>query len=174
MKYIILAFPKPETSAKIKRMLESAGYNIICICRSKAELIRAALSYDDSLIIMSFMLRDGTANDVHDELPDGQPIAVIIKAEQQASISYGDIFTISLPLNRTLLINSVELLTGSIERRKSKGVRSAEERKIIEKAKLFLMEEHNMSEQQAHRFIQKRSMDTGAKFIDTAKMILGL
>ena len=30
-----------------------------------------------------------------------------------------------------------------------------------------------MSEEQAHRFIQK-SMDTGAKFIDTARMILNI
>ena len=37
-----------------------------------------------------------------------------------------------------------------------------------------LMETHRMSEEQAHRFIQKRSMDTGAKFIDTARMILNI
>ena len=44
----------------------------------------------------------------------------------------------------------------------------------IRDAKAYLMEIHRMSEEQAHRFIQKRSMDTGAKFIDTARMILNI
>lgn len=80
----------------------------------------------------------------------------------------------TLSLNRQLLINSVETFVGIIERRKHRAKRTPEEEKIIRDAKAYLMEIHRMSEEQAHRFIQKRSMDTGAKFIDTARMILNI
>ena len=66
------------------------------------------------------------------------------------------------------------LFVGIIERRKHRAKRTPEEEKIIRDAKAYLMEIHRMSEEQAHRFIQKRSMDTGAKFIDTARMILNI
>lgn len=174
MRRIILAFPKPETASKISRMLETSGYEVVAVCRSKAELLRAANTYDSALILMSFRMRDGTTNDVYDELAGDVPIAVIIKPEQQTYIEYRELFTISLPINRTILINSIEVLIGRIERRKNHKPRDAADEKLIQKAKLKLMEEHNMSEEQAHRFMQKRSMDMGAKLTDTARMILGL
>ena len=34
------------------------------------------------------------------------------------------------------------------------------------------MSRNGMSEQEAHRFIQRRSMDTGAKAVETARLII--
>ena len=126
------------------------------------------------LIIMGYKLPDGTVDDVYDDLMEGQKLMSIVKAERQSSIYNQDIFVVTLPLNRQLLINSVETFVGIIERRKHRAKRTPEEEKIIRDAKAYLMETHRMSEEQAHRFIQKRSMDTGAKFIDTARMILNI
>ena len=50
--------------------------------------------------------------------------------------------------------------------------RSDEERSVISEAKAVLMGRNGMTEEQAHRFLQKRSMDTGAKLIQTAQMVL--
>jgi AmiR/NasT family two-component response regulator len=50
--------------------------------------------------------------------------------------------------------------------------RPAEEKLIILKAKFLLMERNQMTESQAHRFLQKSSMDRGLKLIDAAKMVL--
>ena len=51
--------------------------------------------------------------------------------------------------------------------------RSGEEQAIIKEAKGLLMERHGMSEEQAHRFLQKKSMNSGAKMVQTAKLVLG-
>lgn len=50
--------------------------------------------------------------------------------------------------------------------------RSAEDKLLITRAKELLMSRNCMTEEQAHRFIQKRSMDTGAKMVQTAMKIL--
>lgn len=34
------------------------------------------------------------------------------------------------------------------------------------------MDRHSMTEEQAHRFLQKKSMDNGAKLVEIARMIL--
>ena len=51
--------------------------------------------------------------------------------------------------------------------------RSEEEMALIDEAKSLLMERHGMTEEQAHRFLQKKSMDSGAKMVQTAKLVLG-
>ena len=174
MKRIVLAFSKETTAEKIKRMLDGSGFEVCLICRSAAELARSVSDLDDILIIMGYKLPDGVVDDVYDTLREGQLLMSIVKDEQRYLIQNEEIFTVSLPVNREQIISSIEVLTGHIERGSKKSQRTPEEDKIIDSAKLYLMEKYRMTESQAQRFIQKRSMDTGAKFIDTAKLILNI
>jgi response regulator NasT len=52
--------------------------------------------------------------------------------------------------------------------------RSDKEREILDQAKGVLMERNSMTEEEAHRYIQKRSMDNGTGMVETAQMILSL
>ena len=47
-----------------------------------------------------------------------------------------------------------------------------EEQAVIDDAKRLLMNRNGMTEEQAHRFLQKKSMDSGAKLIQTAQLVL--
>lgn len=172
MERIVLAFSRAETAEKIRIMLDGSGYEVYAVCNSKAELMRSVSHIDEVLVIMGYKLPDAVADDVVDDLREGQKLMSIVKAERQAEIYNQDIFVVTLPVNRQILINSIETFIGIIERQKHRIKRTPEEKKIIESAKAYLMENHLMTEEQAHRFIQKRSMDTGAKFIDTARAIL--
>ena len=44
--------------------------------------------------------------------------------------------------------------------------------KIVEQAKSLLMEREGLSEEEAHHQLQKRSMDSGARLVQTARRIL--
>ena len=45
---------------------------------------------------------------------------------------------------------------------------------MIDQAKSLLMERNNMTEEEAHRYIQKCSMDSGTNLIETAQMVISL
>ena len=53
-------------------------------------------------------------------------------------------------------------------------VRSENDRKVITAAKELLMERNQMTEDEAHHYIQKLSMDSGNNIVETAEMILEL
>ena len=46
------------------------------------------------------------------------------------------------------------------------------EQKTIDDAKALLMERNHLSEEEAHKYIQKLSMDSGNNLVETAEMIL--
>ena len=50
--------------------------------------------------------------------------------------------------------------------------RSDVENRFIQNAKITLIDRYGMSEGQAHRYMQKKSMETGKRLIDIAKIIL--
>ena len=50
--------------------------------------------------------------------------------------------------------------------------RCPEDEALLTQAKAFLMERHGMTEAEAHRFLQKQSMNNGVKMVDTARRVL--
>lgn len=170
---ILVAFTKEEVSLKMKRMLESGGYSVYGVCTSVAEIIRTASEFDRTLVIMGQRLSDGSADDVYDSL-NGGTVIVAAKPELHSMIENDAIVFMSLPISRADVLQTVNMVISPPRKKRpvKQPQRNNEDAKIINEAKLFLMENHMMTEEQAHRFIQKRSMDMGAKFAEMARIIL--
>ena len=82
----------------------------------------------------------------------------------------------SMPLKAYDSINTMEMMLTNLKRRRKKkretGKRDPAQQALIGKAKELLMERNHMSEEEAHRYIQKCSMDSGTDMTETAEMIL--
>ncbi len=50
--------------------------------------------------------------------------------------------------------------------------RCPEDEALLSRAKQLLMDRRGMTEEQAHRFLQKQSMDSGMKMVDMARQML--
>ena len=93
----------------------------------------------------------------------------------------GDSGVVSLaqPLKVHELISTMEMVVSHAERIRRKRRtqprrRTGEEKALIDRAKAVLMERNNMTEAEAHRYLQKTSMDNGTGFTETAQMILSM
>ena len=84
-----------------------------------------------------------------------------------------------MPIKSYDLLNTVNLLMEGVARNRKKRkeqpkVRTDSEKAVIESAKLALMEQNGMTEAEAHKYLQKRSMDSGMNLVETAHAILDL
>ena len=84
-----------------------------------------------------------------------------------------------MPLKVHNLLSTLDMMVQAQQRIRRKlrsrpKERSKEEQDLINEAKALLMERNNMTEEEAHRYIQKRSMDNGTDLTETAQMILSL
>ena len=50
--------------------------------------------------------------------------------------------------------------------------RTEAEQRILKEAKALLMERNHMTEEEAHRYLQKCSMDSGTSLTETAQMVI--
>ena len=85
----------------------------------------------------------------------------------------------SMPLKVQDLMSTLEMMCANQarKRKKKKGKprqRSEEEQKILWEAKAVLMERNHMTEEEAHRYIQKCSMDSGNSLMETAQMVISM
>ena len=84
-----------------------------------------------------------------------------------------------MPLKLHNLLDTLTMIEETQLRRRRKRKerpkeRSMEDRVIIEKAKEILMERNDMTEMEAHHYIQKCSMDSGTNMVETAQMVLSI
>lgn len=63
------------------------------------------------------------------------------------------------------------MLARQKEKKHKPRQRTREELEIIEEVKALLMKNNRITEQEAHEYIQRRSMNSGVGLIEMAKMI---
>lgn len=174
MERVIVVFDSDRTTRRICQMLESAGTAECVSCRSGGEARRTVAQYDIHVVICGFRLPDGTGEQLFEDLPGGVSMLMIAPQHQLDMVSE-EIFRLPAPISRNDLVTSVRMVLQMSSRisRMIRPRRSDEEREIISQAKRLLMDRNGLTEDQAHRFLQKKSMDSGVNLVQTARLVLG-
>ncbi|BAK97957.1 hypothetical protein OBV_07590 [Oscillibacter valericigenes Sjm18-20] len=174
MDRMIVAFPNMEAQRRIVKLLETGGYAPAFCCAAGAEAVRATRKLGSAVIVCAFHLRDMTANDLASSLRDTAALLVVSTAANLDFCEGENLFKLSSPTRRADFFASLDLL----RRFESKNLRhpapprQEEEQRLIRRAKELMMDINRMTEAEAHRFLQKQSMDTGLKLTETARIIV--
>lgn len=188
MRNIIVAFTDHPAAQKIRTILTFNGFSVAGVCTSGAQVLSLTRRLTGGgVIVCASKFHDMTTEFLAEQLSTEYDFLMLVHSNDSAMAEEKGLFSLMLPLKKTDLLDSVNMLlstrtltpisfvvTDKINevKRKDKPGRSPEEKKLIDDAKSVLMERNNMSEEQAHRFLQKRSMDNGSRLIDTAKSVL--
>lgn len=172
---VVVAFESPKNCERIREILEGAGVASCITCHSAAEVKRSVRKQGITTVVCGFKLADESAESLFEDLPPACSMLMVAVQDLLDLCQNEDIFRLSSPVRRSDLVASVKMLI-QMGHRLEKFVRpqrTEEERALIQSAKELLMDRHGMTEEQAHRFLQKKSMDSGAKLVQTAKLVLG-
>lgn len=178
MPSIIVAFPKIEDATSIKNALVRNGFEVNATCTTGTQVISIANELDDGFVICGYRFSDMHYSQLNMYLPKGFEMLLIASATKLEECTDSSIICLSLPIKIHDLLNTLQMMFYQYNRRKKKEnkpkPRSEADKAIINKAKLVLMERNNMTEAEAHKYIQKLSMDSGTNMVEMAEMILKL
>ena len=165
---IIVVFPRLEDAKNIRNLLVRHGYEVTGVCSSGAQALQLAEHLSDGIVLCGYRFQDMLYSELYECLPVN--MQMLLAASPRI---------LELPLKVHDLVNTLEMMSGSIlrQRKKRKAMprrRSEEEKKMIDKAKKLLMERNHLTEEEAHRYIQKCSMDSGNTLVETAQMVFSL
>lgn len=178
MSVVVVALPKAEIAKKIRGVLVSHGFdNVVCVATAAAALMEIGRD-TCGVVISGYKLPDMYYRQLSESLPKYFELLFIGSADMVKSEGSG-ILALSLPLRARDLVNTVEMMLSQQQRRLKKDkrkpkTRTWQEENFIGNAKLLLMERNHLSEPDAHRYIQKCSMNNGTNMVETAQMILTL
>lgn len=174
MDQVIVAFESEKTCRRIRDILESSGAASCLTCRSGDQIRRYVNKQHITVVICGYKLADETAEDILHDLPQVCSMLLLASQDRLDMVRSDGLFSLPTPVSRSELTASVRMLLqlGYRRERSAGSGRDQEERELIRMAKQVLMERLSLTEEQAHRFLQKKSMDAGMKLSQTAKMVL--
>ena len=169
MKDIIVVHPVRETAMAIRALIEKGGYHVSHICALGSSALEIAYEKRNGVIVCPFLMKDMTSANLAEALPfDFDVIALSKNGSEQYM---GNMITLPLPVNTHLFLQTVGILaTGTSGFTK----RSENENDYILKAKQALMAVKGMTEPQAHKYLQTKSMKSGKKMVQTAMDVLDM
>lgn len=177
MTTIVVAFPKLEEARAVRALLVRNGYQVAPSCTSGAQAINIADTLSDGIIICGYRLTDMLYSELYEYKPKSFEMLLVASKNLWSDCTYNDIVCAAMPIKVNDLLNTIDMMLQNqrYRRRKARHMpkkRSKEEQKVIERAKLILMEKNNLTEPEAHRYIQKCSMESGNSFVESAMMVI--
>ena len=169
---VLIASSNPKFDQVLTSLLPADQYGPVDIVDFAGLARRRLLEKEFDILIVNTPLKDekgvGLCIDVSEET--NISTMLLIDAEHFDEISavaepHG-VLTLSKPTSRAAVSQSLKLLcaTRNRLRKMEKQTASFEEKiqeiKLVNRAKILLMEKEGISEENAHRFIEKTAMDT--------------
>lgn len=174
----IIVFSRLEDAKNIRNILQRAGYHAAAVCTSGIQALNYADQLGEGLVICGYRVNDMIYSELREDLPPDFKMILVASKQVLSDYSQGEVVALSTPLKINDLINTVEMVTADFLRRKKtkkkRKERTEEEKKLLKEAKELLMDRNHMTEEEAHYYLQKCSMDSGNSLMETAQMIFSL
>ena len=180
---ITLCIGSEEQKMQARNILLENSYVFNEIETKGSALIRILLASPPELLLCDFDMEMQLILKIITE--DGIcPVVMIVDDSERELIETmhqqnDDLYLIQKPLNKNAFINNLDFIIKNI--RKIKELKKEitdlqkvlENRKVMDRAKALLMKKYCFDEERAHRYIQKKSMETRKPVREIADIILG-
>ena len=179
MASVVVVFPKQQDARNIRNLLVRNGYSVTAVCTSGTAALQAVDSLNEGIVVCGYRYPDMMYDQLYQNLPQTFEMLLLASGRVIGSGIPDGIISVAMPLKVQELVDKLEEISYTVDRKRRKRKmapkqRSEEEQQAIMQAKALLMGKNSMTEEEAHRYLQKTSMDSGTNIVETAQMLLTL
>lgn len=155
-------------------MLSQNSYREIVIVTNGGEARRLLIEREFDLCIINAPLIDEFGDDFANSIVSRgiSQVMLIVKSdiydEVSSKVEEFGVITIAKPMNRTIFWSALRIANATfnkmvkLKRENNKLLQKIEDIRMIDRAKCILIQYLNMTETEAHRYIEKQAMDMRA------------
>jgi len=171
MENALIVSSTDKSTALITELLNEAAIKNIDVHESAGEARRSLLERDFDIVIINAPLRDESGEGLarHIAVKSLSQVILVVKSEFLEEVSTmcenDGVLTISKPMEKAVFWSALMLARSAhnkIQRIQAENVKlkqKIEDIRVVDRAKYILITHLNLTEQEAHRFIEKQAMD---------------
>ena len=167
-----------------KKILPQNQFSPILSVHSGGEARRFLVNRPVDIVVINAPLKDVSCTDLAINLSQDFSVGVLlmVKSEVYDQVTYQvedyGVLTMSRPCTSKEIFQSMKLLMATqarlrkLERKTANLEEKMEEIRLVNRAKWLLIEHLHMTEAQAHRYLEKKSMDTRLSRREVAQAVI--
>ena len=184
MKHALLISAAEKGLELLYQVLEANGFSSVVFVRSTGEARRAMIDQSFDLVVINTPLREEFGQDLAQSIAENtfSGIVLLVKAELAQSVSEtaeeSGVLVLPKPISRQLLYQGIHLAVASqkrmlqLESENDRLQKKLAEIKLVDRAKCALIQYRQMTENEAHRYVEKTAMDRRISRSQAAQDIL--
>jgi len=181
---VFIGSSNEKISKQLGQFLIENGFTVVGETRDGFDFLRRVNTIYPDVAIVDYTMRGMSGHEISEVLISEKVcpvIALISTAEMQHFVSLSQEPTFAplvKPCNKQMLLHTIALLVKTsksiykLENEVTTLKKTTDKKVVINKAKKLLMENMELTEDEAHRRIQKQSMDKGMPMIKVAEAII--
>ena len=185
MESALIVSSSEKGSAFFSEILNVASIGQIAVMKSCSEARRLLMERDFDLVVVNAPLSDESGESLSRYISSKYMSQVILAVKSEyfdaaSAACEGDgVLTVSKPLNRAVFWSALSLARSAqskikrVQAENTQLKQRIEDIKTIDRAKCILISNFSMSENEAHRHIEKQAMDKRIPKKEAAKEIIG-
>jgi response regulator NasT len=180
----IVCEDQPLTSAALAQLCEALGYEVVARPQNGLEAVEAAATHKPDLVLMDLKMPGIDGIEAARRIQALRPTTIVVITGHvneefvEGAAEAGVAGYLLKPVSLEQLHSTVGVATSNVERL-HKAIAEAEaarrdlaNRKVIERAKGYLMEDQGLTEHEAYRVLQKRSQDERRPMAELAQEVI--
>ncbi|WP_099204141.1 ANTAR domain-containing response regulator [Scatolibacter rhodanostii] len=184
MESVLIVSPTDKSIASFRDILSPSFCQTLVSTKSCSETRQLLQQRSFDLVIINAPLRDESGEDLSSYIAsnDISQVILVVNSEHYDEISaktedFG-VITVSKPISKSIFWSALKMAKASHNRLKAlqnenhKLMKKIEDIRIVDRAKCMLISCLNMSENEAHRYIEKKAMDDRSTKRKVAEEIL--
>lgn len=176
---VIVAFPNKDNAVSIRNILSRRGIDVRYVCSTGAQALQYSELLEGGILVCGYKLPDMLYTELREYLPTEIEMLLIASPNKWQEHPINGVVGLPMPIKVYDLMNTLEMMLETMEqshrrKKKNRQQRTPGQQKVIREAKELLVVRNHMSEEEAHRYLQKCSMDSGTSMVETAEMVLSI
>ncbi|MCM1544233.1 MAG: ANTAR domain-containing protein [Ruminococcus sp.] len=177
MRKVIVAAASSKFSATLEKLLGQGDISVQLFCKSGSEVLSLQNDVDDAVLVCG-PLKDIPAIYLARQIPESWDAVLLLDSNQPFPYYVSNITPITLPVNRMEFLETVRSIAEEFaqtfaSKTTAKLMRNDEDKEVIERAKRKIMTERGISEGDAHKLLQRYSMNLGISMVASAMRFIG-
>jgi|AGTN01.1.fsa_nt_gi Response regulator with putative antiterminator output domain len=180
----LIVSPPDKGVVPLAEILLQNNYSQIVTAGDCSAARRSLLERAFDLAVINAPLSDETGEALSLEIAEGGGVQVILLVRDAlfddvtGRVAESGVFTVSKPINKTVFWSALKLAASAhirllkLETEKNKLLKRIDELQLINRAKCLLIQYLGITEEQAHKYIERQAMDLRITRLAVAKNVL--
>ena len=95
---IVIAFPKPEVAANIRKILSQSGYTVTAVCTTGAKTLESVNNLEQGILICGYRFVDMMYTEIYDYLPPEFQMLLIASRTSIDEREISNLVSLSMPM----------------------------------------------------------------------------